>query len=49
MANSGSGGGGAANANLDKTYEGGNGGSGIVIVRWGGYDKNYDPTDDSVS
>ena len=28
---------------------GGTGGKGIVIIRWGGYEKNYDPENDSVS
>ncbi len=51
------GGGGAhGQSGIDNTGGGGGGhggeistgGTGIVIIRWGGYDKNYDPADDSI-
>lgn len=49
-ANTGGGGGGSGTGGGATTYgESGAGGHGIVIVRWGGYDKHYDPTTDTVT
>ena len=50
VAGGGGGGGGAGASGLAGLYgvNGGGGGSGIVIIRWGGYNKNYNPIDNSV-
>ncbi len=48
VSNSGGGGGGGGRTRGVGDYAGGTGGSGIVIVRWGGYSKNYNPTTDAV-
>jgi hypothetical protein len=42
------GGGGGAGGGPSGSANGGKGGSGIVIVRWGGYNKNYNPVNNSV-
>ncbi len=47
VANTGGGGGGAGWSGSEPR-NGGVGGAGIVIVRWGGYNKNYNPATDAV-